>query len=427
MPIMTNSGEPVVSVAGKKILAVILALALALSSSVYAFAVGSTLTVEIVDGDDSVIVLCDSTDPYEIVDKAGFILEPVDELNADGFSAENGGKIVINRAKLIRIDADANISYLIGFNETVGDIVEISGITLKDGDEIADRETQDVSKADMQAEISDGMRLFVKRAFTVNIVCDGKTKKVAIASGTVADALNRAGIELGENDVVSVPLNSYVYADMTVKVTRITYKTRTKKEKVKFETKEVKDDDMIFGEEKIVTEGKDGEQLVIYHDKYQDGKKVSSVAVSKDVKKKPVTQVKHIGTKRINELARYKNSGNPISELDPPASLEIGDDGAPVNYEYVINGKATAYTGDPETSTGRKPMPGHIAVDPTEIPYGSKLYITSADGTYIYGYSVAADTGGFVEMGNTDIDLYMNTEEMCLDWGNRAVKIYVLA
>ena len=52
--------------------------------------------------------------------------------------------------------------------------------------------------------------------------------------------------------------------------------------------------------------------------------------------------------------------------------------------------------------------------------------IVSADGKYVYGYCVAADTGGFVKMGNTDVDLYMDNEDMCYDWGNRNIKIYVL-
>jgi 3D (Asp-Asp-Asp) domain-containing protein len=71
-------------------------------------------------------------------------------------------------------------------------------------------------------------------------------------------------------------------------------------------------------------------------------------------------------------------------------------------------------------------MPGHIAVDPKEFPYGTELYVVSADGSYVYGYCIAADTGGFVKMGNTDIDLYMANKDMCYDWGNREVIIYVL-
>lgn len=128
----------------------------------------------------------------------------------------------------------------------------------------------------------------------------------------------------------------------------------------------------------------------------------------------------------FSTLSAYKNTDNAISELTPPDTLELDENGVPVDYEYCIEGKATAYTGDPATASGRVPMPGHIAVDPNEIPYGTELYVVSADGDYVYGYCIAADTGGFVSTGNTDIDLYMDNEEMCYDWGNRPVKIYVL-
>ena len=125
-------------------------------------------------------------------------------------------------------------------------------------------------------------------------------------------------------------------------------------------------------------------------------------------------------------LSAYKNTDAAISELNVPSSLKLDENGIPVNYKRAVKGKATAYTGDPGTASGRKPMPGHIAVDPKEYPYGTELYVVSSDGSYVYGYCIAADTGGFVKMGNTDIDLYMPNEDMCGDWGNRGVTIYVL-
>ena len=107
-------------------------------------------------------------------------------------------------------------------------------------------------------------------------------------------------------------------------------------------------------------------------------------------------------------------------------SLALDDNGIPTEYKYCTEGKATAYTGDPATASGRTPMPGHIAVDPKEYPYGTELYIVSADGNYVYGYCVAADTGGFVNTSNIDVDLYMDNEQMCDDWGRRDIIIYVL-
>lgn len=128
----------------------------------------------------------------------------------------------------------------------------------------------------------------------------------------------------------------------------------------------------------------------------------------------------------IDMLSDFKNSGMPISEIDTPNDLQLDENGIPINYQYCVEAKATAYTGDTATASGRTPMPGHIAVNPKEYPYGTELYVVSADGDYIYGYCIAADTGGFVKMGNTDIDVYLDNEDMCYDWGNKDVIIYIL-
>ena len=88
--------------------------------------------------------------------------------------------------------------------------------------------------------------------------------------------------------------------------------------------------------------------------------------------------------------------------------------------------RTKAYYGDKGTASGRKPMPGHIAVDPKQFPYGTELYIVSLDGKYIYGYCIAADTGGFVKTNGCTVDLFMNTIEECYSWGHRGVRIYVL-
>ena len=157
-----------------------------------------------------------------------------------------------------------------------------------------------------------------------------------------------------------------------------------------------------------------------------DGEYEETIFSKEKVVSEPVTEVKKVGTKQRVTLASFKNSNAPISDLNVPSDLKLDKNGIPVDYAYCVSGKATAYTGDPATASGRTPMPGHIAVDPKEFPYGTELYVVSADGSYVYGYCVAADTGGFVKMGNTDIDLYMDNEDMCCDWGNRNVKIYVL-
>jgi 3D (Asp-Asp-Asp) domain-containing protein len=80
--------------------------------------------------------------------------------------------------------------------------------------------------------------------------------------------------------------------------------------------------------------------------------------------------------------------------------------------------KAYAYTGGGTTASGKKAGVGLIAVDPKVIPLGTVLYIEG------YGVCVAADTGGNIK-GRT-VDLYMDSEKACRNWGKRSVTCYIL-
>ena len=81
---------------------------------------------------------------------------------------------------------------------------------------------------------------------------------------------------------------------------------------------------------------------------------------------------------------------------------------------------ATAYCNDPITSTGTKPQVGRtIAVDPKVIPYGTKVYIPQFDKVFI-----AEDCGSAIK--GKRIDIYMESEEVCEQWGYKDITIYIL-
>ena len=78
---------------------------------------------------------------------------------------------------------------------------------------------------------------------------------------------------------------------------------------------------------------------------------------------------------------------------------------------------ATCYILKGTTASGLPTGPGIVAVDPTVIPLGTKLYIPG------YGKGVAADTGGGIK-GNI-IDLWYSTYAECAKWGRRTVTITI--
>lgn len=79
---------------------------------------------------------------------------------------------------------------------------------------------------------------------------------------------------------------------------------------------------------------------------------------------------------------------------------------------------STAYCLSGHTASGYPTCVGSVAVDPSVIPLGTRLYISG------YGYAVARDTGGAIR-GNK-IDVWFPSLRECYSWGCRNVTVTVL-
>ena len=118
---------------------------------------------------------------------------------------------------------------------------------------------------------------------------------------------------------------------------------------------------------------------------------------------------------------------NTISTLTPPSGLEIVNNHPTNMVRSYHTGMGTAYYWRGLTATGVYARSGFVAVDPRVIPYGSHLWIVSNCGTFIYGYAIAVDTGGFVHRSNPPIvDIHLYDPGMVRQFGVRGVTVYVL-
>ena len=73
------------------------------------------------------------------------------------------------------------------------------------------------------------------------------------------------------------------------------------------------------------------------------------------------------------------------------------------------------------TSTGVRPGPMYIAVDPKRIPYGSRVYIPG------YGMAIAADTGGALRRyRGVAIDVYKETYREMRQWGKQYLTVVLV-
>ncbi len=133
-------------------------------------------------------------------------------------------------------------------------------------------------------------------------------------------------------------------------------------------------------------------------------------------------------TQVTSETKKQENENKTISELDLPPGIVL-DGNVPVSYKKTIVGTASSYTGSGQSATGKNLRPGYISVNPKQIPYGTKMWIVSNDGKYVYGYASAEDTGGFTNWTGsraTLCELYFPDEASRDAFGRRQVTIYIL-
>ena len=168
---------------------------------------------------------------------------------------------------------------------------------------------------------------------------------------------------------------------------------------------------------KVMTleEGHDGQDTVVYREKWIDGEWAETNEVGRVNEAEMVPTVQKIYGEQV-----------PVSGFVGPDVV----DGVPVE------GVAATYTGQRATgysasatakgASGRRLTYGTVAINPGVIPYGSLLYITSDDGKFVYGYAYAADTGTALVQGKAFIDLYYETYEESVENAVIPVTVYVL-
>lgn len=263
----------------------------------------------------------------------------------------------------------------------------------------------------------------IYRAFDVEIQADGETQTVPMALGTVEDTLVKAGVQISDTDLINTPLTETVTKNTKIKINRVTQKTYESDEELEYDIETVEDDTLIIGTEKVVSEGEKGLLRNTFTETYVDGELTNTELTKQEVVKEAVREVVHKGTKEEEEETAEINTSTQSSA----SGVVLDENGAPLNYSRVLTGSATAYTATGNrTATGDVPFRGGIAVNPNIIPYGSRVYIVTSDGSYIYGVAVANDTGGALMSGAALVDLYMDSTAECLAFGRRTVNVYIL-
>ena len=242
----------------------------------------------------------------------------------------------------------------------------------------------------------------------VTLIVNGEEKQISTFKSDVQDLLVAEGVKYDKNDIVTKDLDEKLNDGMEIEIINVTEEVIKESKSVPFEVNVVEDKDLLKGQTKVEEEGKAGENQLLYKITYHNGKQVEKTFVEEVVSEKPINKIVKKGTK-VEEVKVASSRGESSRKI-PSNSNSKG------KHMSVV---ATAYTGDSITSTGKRPKWGTIAVDPTVIPYGTKVYIPQFNKTFI-----AEDCGGAIK-GNK-IDIFMNDESSVYNWGRKTIDIYIV-
>lgn len=312
---------------------------------------------------------------------------------------------VILGSNMFLVSVDGHDKAVVTVRRDMQGIIDLCGIKLEP-DDIVDF-TQPGETAGTLA---------VHRAFYVNVTADNYTETISVIGGTVRDAVDTCGIILGEYDEVTPSLDTYLAGDMDIRVYHVSYELREVKESIPFTTREYKSAEYIKKTRHVTQKGENGVRMTTYRDKYIDGKRVDSTIVSVSTVKKPVEERVAVGTSTAALVGKHVE----LAQLRKTKTR-------PEEYSacYTMTGTAYTYSSNSRyntTACGTPVAEGVVAVDPDVIPYGTLLYVESADGKYVYGYCIAEDTG----VSGNHIDLFYESSATVWRFGRRKVKVYVV-
>lgn len=316
------------------------------------------------------------------------------------------------------------------------------------GIELEEEDTYETGYADGMNQIT------VRRMQMVTVINRGAQSVIGTYGETTGSLLARMGITPGTGDTLSCSSETQTYDGMTVELVHTETRIEEEDTTVPYPVNYYEDPDLEPGAEIVLVAGQNGLTHVKSEVTYRNGKEVSRVIVQETVKMKPVTQLVIRGVDRTimeqpadpepaEQAAPAASSGTASGSSSSGSSSSGGSrydgsaetsgnvimtsSGESYTYVDVMTCSATAYTCEGyvgHTYSGTLARVGAIAVDPTVIPLGTKMYVVSNDGQYVYGYCVAEDIGGGIK-GNK-IDLYFDTYAECWDFGVRMCTVYIL-
>lgn len=298
-------------------------------------------------------------------------------------------------------------------------VLHEAGVELEENDFYTTEHVDGVAEITVQRE----------QKITVNYC--GRIIEAASYGERVQQLLDRLGVAVYGSYTVSPGLTAMTYDGMEVRIDSLVENREVYTTQIPYEVIRCEDPTLPAGQEQVRTKGVHGQMLCTAQVVYSNGVEQSRIVVEETVTQPAVDEVIAVGSGLAvaEEAVAVEEEGKPLDQIkidDGTITLPTGE---VLTYTHTGTFKGTAYTHgiggvDYITATGTTVHQGTVAVDPDVIPYGTRMFIVTNDGEYVYGLSTAEDCGGGVN-GN-HVDLYFPTVDSCFQFGVRECTIYFL-
>jgi len=354
----------------------------------------------IADGKDRVLFSWGDT-PKHVLEDAGIVVDPYDEILVDGQPWGGTDRLPVplekqlpttydrgfawNRVRIeplqIRIRRSVPIVVYEGAAQytiyttaqTVGEALRRSNVTLYLGDRVL---------PSLGNAVTANLSVYIQRSVPVFMQFDGRAVKTRTQGDTVADALSDLGIVLTGLDRVEPSLETRLYNNLKIVVTRVNEDVVVEEEIAPYETVYVADPALPLDNQRVLSNGAEGITRSRYRIRYENGEPIRRVLEDTWLAQEPAD--------------RRIAYGQKIEAL-----TERMSDGSVVTYWRKIRMLATSYSpasaGGNRTRTGDVVRAGVVAVDPRLIPLRSQVYVPG------YGIGDALDTGGGILSRRNDL------------------------
>ena len=252
----------------------------------------------------------------------------------------------------------------------------------------------------------------------IKVDWNGKTYTATTRRETVDNLLRRLEIEPADEDMIILDTKD----GLSISVDDEIQIERKKTVETKFKTKKVRNPLLEKGTKRVKRKGKPGTIVKTYMDTYRLGK-VADTELIGQTKDTAVTQIVEYGS-LVYSVDRDDYIVEQHSDKDGGGYLSFAS-GDTMAYDAITTCNATAYSGGVATASGYPVGVGNIAVDPSVFPYGTRMYVETTDGSWVYGMAVARDTGGAIK--GHKLDLWFTSYGEACSFGRHDCTVYVLS